>query len=125
MTGEPIVRRYERNPILTRDQVPYPVETVHNAAVVKHGDRYVMLFRSHLRNGRSIIGLAESDDGLRFRVDPKPLLVPAEREPFATYEEFGVEDPRVTGSPIAPTRATASGSRWRGRRISAASSASP
>ena len=96
MTGEPIVRRYERNPILTRDQVPYPVETVHNAAVVKHGDRYVMLFRSHLRNGRSIIGLAESDDGLRFRVDPKPLLVPAEREPFATYEEFGVEDPRVT-----------------------------
>jgi len=39
--------------------VPYPVETVHNAGVVKHNGKYVMLFRSHLRNGRSIIGLAQ------------------------------------------------------------------
>jgi predicted GH43/DUF377 family glycosyl hydrolase len=53
-----IVRRYRGNPILTKEAVPYPVETVHNAAVVKHGDEYVMLFRSHLRTGRSIIGLA-------------------------------------------------------------------
>lgn len=90
-----MIRRYEGNPILTKADVPYPVETVHNAAVVKHEGRYVMIFRSHLRNGRSILGLAESDDGFRFRVRPKPFLVPAEQEPFATYEEFGVEDPRI------------------------------
>jgi predicted GH43/DUF377 family glycosyl hydrolase len=90
-----MIRRYGGNPILTKADVPYPVETVHNAAVVKHGGRYVMIFRSHLRNGRSILGLAESDDGFRFRVRPKPFLVPAEQEPFATYEEFGVEDPRI------------------------------
>lgn len=90
-----MIRRYEGNPILTKADVPYPVETVHNAAVVKHEGRYVMVFRSHLRNGRSILGLAESDDGFRFRVRPKPFLVPAEQEPFATYEEFGVEDPRI------------------------------
>ena len=58
-----IVRRYRHNPILTKAQIPYPVETVHNAAVVKHGDEYIMLFRSHLRTGRSIIGLARSSDG--------------------------------------------------------------
>jgi len=29
-----IVRRYGHNPILTKTQIPYPVETVHNAAVV-------------------------------------------------------------------------------------------
>ena len=51
-----IVRRYSRNPILTKADIPYPVETVHNAAVVKHGGQYIMLFRSHLRTGRSIIG---------------------------------------------------------------------
>ena len=90
-----MIRRYERNPILTKADIPYPVETVHNAGVVKHAGRYVMIFRSHLRNGRSILGLAESDDGFRFRVRPKPFLVPAEQEPFATYEEFGVEDPRI------------------------------
>src|ERR1700730_10217218 len=32
----------------------YSVEPVHNAAVVKHGDEYIMLLRSHLRTGRSI-----------------------------------------------------------------------
>lgn len=93
--NEPIVHRYEGNPILTREDVPYPVETVHNAAVVKHDGRYIMLFRSHRRNGRSLIGLAESEDGLRFRVRPEPFLTPASQGDFAPYEEFGVEDPRI------------------------------
>jgi predicted GH43/DUF377 family glycosyl hydrolase len=75
--------------------VPYPVETVHNAAVIKHNGTYIMLFRSHCRNGRSIIGLAESKDGLRFRVRSEPFLVPAREGPFAVYEEYGVEDPRL------------------------------
>ena len=91
-----IVRRYAHNPILTKADIPYPVETVHNAAVVKHASEYVMLFRSHLRTGRSIIGLARSPDGFRFTADPQPFLTPARDGPFAAYEEFGVEDPRVT-----------------------------
>ena len=91
-----IVRRYAHNPILTKGDIPYAVETVHNAAVVKHEDEYIMLFRSHLRTGRSIIGLARSRDGFRFVADPRPFLVPERDGPFAAYEEFGVEDPRVT-----------------------------
>src|ERR1700739_2647617 len=91
-----IVRRYDRNPILTKAEIPYPVETVHNAAVVKHGNEYIMLFRSHLRTGRSIIGLARSLDGFRFTADPQPFLTPDQGGPCAAYEEFGVEDPRVT-----------------------------
>jgi predicted GH43/DUF377 family glycosyl hydrolase len=65
------------------------VETVHNAAVVKHGDEYIMLFRSHLRTGRSIIGLARSNDGFHFTADRQPFLTPI-------GDEFSVEDPRVT-----------------------------
>ena len=91
-----IVRRYPYNPILTKGEIPYAVETVHNAAVVKHDGEYIMLFRSHLRTGRSIIGLARSRDGFRFTADPQPFLTPAQEGPFAAYEEFGVEDPRVT-----------------------------
>ena len=72
-----IVKRYERNTILTRDDVPYPVATVHNAGIVKHNDRYIMLFRSHLLNGRSIIGRADSDDGFSFTVYPEPFLMPS------------------------------------------------
>src|SRR5579864_7068084 len=91
-----IVRRYSHNPILSKTEIPYPVETVHNAAVVKYGNEYIMLFRSHLRTGRSIIGLARSPDGFRFTADPQPFLTPERDGPFAAYEEFGVEDPRVT-----------------------------
>ncbi|MCA9146431.1 MAG: glycoside hydrolase family 130 protein [Planctomycetales bacterium] len=95
MTHE-IVKRYSGNPILTKADIPYPVETVHNAAVVKYGDEYIMLFRSHLRTGRSIIGLARGSDGFRFKSDPEPFLTPAQTGLFAAYEEFGVEDPRIT-----------------------------
>jgi len=92
----PLIQRYKGNPILTRDDVPYPVGTVHNAGVVKHDGRYIMLFRSHTLNGRSIIGKAESKDGFSFTVDPEPFLVPATEGVFAEYEAFGVEDLRIT-----------------------------
>ena len=91
-----IVRRYAHNPILTKADISYPVETVHNAAVVKHEGEYIMLFRSHLRTGRSIIGLARSPDGFLFTASPQPFLVPERDSPLAAYEEFGVEYPRVT-----------------------------
>jgi predicted GH43/DUF377 family glycosyl hydrolase len=91
----PLVKRYEGNPILTRDDVPYPVATVHNAGVIKHNDRYIMLFRSHLHNGRSVIGRAESTDGFSFSVHSEPFLVPSSDGIFAEYEEFGVEDLRI------------------------------
>ena len=92
---ESVVTRYEKNPVLTKEQVPYKVETVHNAGVVKYRGRYLMLFRSHLQNGRSIIGLAESEDGFTFTVSNEPFLLPATEGLFAEYEEFGVEDLRI------------------------------
>jgi predicted GH43/DUF377 family glycosyl hydrolase len=90
-----VVKRSAKNPILTKEQVPYKVETVHNAGVVKHQGKYVMLFRSHLQNGRSIIGMAESADGFSFSASKDPFLVPATQGPFAEYEEFGIEDLRI------------------------------
>jgi predicted GH43/DUF377 family glycosyl hydrolase len=71
------------------------VATVHNAGVVKFNDRYIMIFRSHKCNGRSILGKAESDDGFNFTVDKEPFMVPAVEGVFSEYEEYGVEDPRI------------------------------
>ena len=48
-----LAHRYHNNPILTKDDVPYPVATLHNAAVVKYDGKYIMIFRSHKLNGRS------------------------------------------------------------------------
>ena len=90
-----LIERYQHNPILTRDDVPYPVATVHNAGVVKFKNKYIMIFRAHKHNGRSILGKAESDDGLNFKVDQQPFMVPAAEGIFKEYEEYGVEDPRI------------------------------
>jgi len=90
-----LINRFENNPILTRGDVPYPVVTVHNAGVVKFDDKYIMIFRSHKLNGRSILGKAESDDGFNFMVDKEPFMVPAGEGIFKKYEEYGVEDPRI------------------------------
>lgn len=90
-----LISRYEKNPILTKADVPYAVETVHNAGAVKHDGKYLLVFRSHRRNGRSILGLAESDDGYQFTVRDRPFLEPAQTGVFAEYEEFGVEDCRI------------------------------
>ena len=91
-----IVTRYKNNPILTKNDVPYPVATVHNAGVVKYNDKYIMLFRSHLLNGRSIIGIAESQNGYDFKVSPEPFLTPSSDLKFGEYEEYGVEDIRIS-----------------------------
>jgi predicted GH43/DUF377 family glycosyl hydrolase len=90
-----LIKRYPHNPVLTKEDVPYPVATVHNAAVVKFNGKYIMIFRSHKLNGRSILGKAESEDGFNFTVDEKPFMIPATDEKFREYEEYGVEDPRI------------------------------
>ncbi len=90
-----LITRYKNNPILTKDDVPYPVATVHNAGIVKHNGEYIMIFRSHKMNGRSILGKATSDDGFNFMVDKEPFMVPATEGIFKDYEEYGVEDPRI------------------------------
>jgi len=92
---KPIVKRYPKNPILTKEDIPYPVSTVHNAGVTKYEDTYIMLFRSHLQNGRSVIGLAKSKDGFNFSPHLEPFITPSAEGIFSKYEKYGVEDCRI------------------------------
>jgi predicted GH43/DUF377 family glycosyl hydrolase len=90
-----LINRYIHNPILSKEDVPYPVATVHNAGVVKYNGIYIMIFRSHKLNGRSILGKAESMDGYHFVVNKEPFMVPSTEAYFKEYEEYGIEDPRI------------------------------
>ncbi len=40
--------------------------------------------------------MARSQDGLHFTPDPEPAMVGATEGHYATYEEYGIEDPRIT-----------------------------
>jgi predicted GH43/DUF377 family glycosyl hydrolase len=84
-------RLNDARPILTPGGAGFEARGVFNPAVVRDGNRFVMLYRAQDAGGTSTIGLATSQDGIRFVRDPKPALVPE-----APYEAGGgVEDPRL------------------------------
>ena len=91
-----LLHRWEGNPILTADDVPFRCNTVFNGSPVKIGDEYLLLLRVEGQRGYSFFALARSDDGYHFEVDPAPVLLPEKEGPFAKYESRGLEDPRIT-----------------------------
>ena len=90
------MKRYEGNPILTVKDFPRPVNSVFNAGATKHGDEYVLLNRVEDLEGISCLWVARSQDGVHFAPDPEPAMVGATEGHYATYEEYGIEDPRIT-----------------------------
>lgn len=116
--NEPVLR-YPGNPILTCHDVNkvwggdarLHTYTVHNAGMAKvtgaDGQNHIiMLFRSHIADGRSVIGKAVSEYGLNdWTVDPRPFLLPAtgddiyaegvDIDSVIETEAGGVEDVRI------------------------------
>lgn len=106
--------RFRGNPVVHAEMVnqvwksPHlQVTTVHNAGISIYEDEVIMLFRSHLRNGISVLGIARSKSGIKdWRVDESPAMMPCtpndEYAPNANVGEIieseagGVEDPRIT-----------------------------
>lgn len=92
-----VVRRWEGNPLLTIEDIPFPCNTVFNAACAKYQGQYILLLRIEDLTGRSVFALARSKDGFHFEVEPEPVMVPATDDTcFAEYEKKGIEDPRIT-----------------------------
>ena len=88
--------RYQDNPILTADDIPYECNAVFNAAACRFGDRYVLLLRVEGLDGHSHLTLAFSDDGYNFRVNGQPWVTPSDDPYYKPFERYGVEDPRIT-----------------------------
>ncbi|NLB59983.1 MAG: glycosidase [Lentisphaerae bacterium] len=90
------LKRYAGNPILRGKDLPYPANSVFNAAVTRYAGRYVVVFRTEMYHGRSCLGQAWSKDGIHWEPEPQPILWPADREPWASRECRGIWDPRLT-----------------------------
>lgn len=93
-----LFHRNEKNPILTANDWPYPVNTVFNPGATRLRDSTTLLlcrvedFRghSHLCTARSVNGV---DNWI---IDPEPTLSP---DPDRSEEIWGIEDPRITYVP--------------------------
>ena len=91
-----LLRRHDRNPILTAADWPYPVHTVFNPAATRLADGSTLLLaRVEDRTGLSHLCAARSANGVDgWKIDASPTLVP---DPDHYPEElWGIEDPRIT-----------------------------
>jgi predicted GH43/DUF377 family glycosyl hydrolase len=91
--------RYRGNPILTRKDWPYPVNSVFNAGatLLKNGDT-LLLCRVEDCTGISHLCAARSANGIDgWIIDAKPTLISSPRE--FPEEIWGIEDPRISYVP--------------------------
>ena len=95
----PLFTRYAGNPILSRRDWAYPINSVFNAAAVQLPDGDTLLLcRVEERTGLSHLCVARSANGLdAWRIDPKPTLMANPRQ--FPEEVWGIEDPRITYVP--------------------------
>ncbi|MGB0053434.1 MAG: glycosidase, partial [Terracidiphilus sp.] len=95
----PLLTRYAGNPILTRQNWPYAINSVFNAGAVRLPDGDTLLLcRVENRNGLSHLCAARSKNGINgWRIDDRPTLMANSRE--YPEEIWGIEDPRITYVP--------------------------
>lgn len=88
-------KRYDENPILTRLNWPYAINSVFNPGAAIVEGRYLLLARVEDRRGLSHFCAARSANGVTdWEIDSQPTLSPwPQRYPEETW---GIEDPRVT-----------------------------
>ena len=98
-TDVPLFVRYPGNPILSRENWPYPINSVFNAGAVRLADgETLLLCRVEDRTGLSHLCAARSVNGVdRWRIDPEPTLKGNHRK--YPEEIWGIEDPRITYVP--------------------------
>ncbi len=92
-----VIKRHPDNPVLTSKDVPYESTLTYNAGIIKYQGKYVMVFRNDvfhqwgvLKLKETNLGLAFSNDGIKWEVQPKPCFQIKDSENRRAY------DPRLT-----------------------------
>ncbi len=91
------ITRYEKNPVLSAEDVPYDATQIFNAGICKWNGKYMMVFRNDVGaepgNAKvkwTNLGIARSDDGINWIADPEPWIR------WETEEIRRAYDPRIT-----------------------------
>jgi len=88
----PCIKRCQKNPVLTANDIPYDASLIFNAGITKFNGKYVMVFRNdhgltkqdwqdwvedkaqHPGGFQTNIGIAYSDDGIKWDVQDQPCF---------------------------------------------------
>ena len=90
------INRCSKNPILTKENVSFNVNSIFNPGAVKYKGKYILLCRVEMPTGRSSLVIAESEDGYNYKVSSKPALTPEDHKDCYDYVKWGIEDARIT-----------------------------
>jgi beta-1,4-mannooligosaccharide/beta-1,4-mannosyl-N-acetylglucosamine phosphorylase len=101
LVSNPCVTRWNGGkPVLSKDDIPYEAECIFNAGIAKYNGKYVMIFRDDRNYDEQkqmfrerIMGLAISNDGIKWDVQKKPFLT---KEMIDLPDIVHVYDPRIT-----------------------------
>ncbi len=86
------IHRWEGNPIITMEDLPFKASDICNAGAVKIDDTCLLLITIETLRGHRKLYIARSNDGRYFDVDAKPFMDQADKK----YEEISVMDGRIT-----------------------------
>jgi beta-1,4-mannooligosaccharide/beta-1,4-mannosyl-N-acetylglucosamine phosphorylase len=101
--SNPIFHRYGNNPLLTKEDIPYPSTYVSNPGVVYFNKQYYMILKNvHMLSETEYKytinhGLARSKDGIKWQLDPNPCFGAKGKELFDLPDDEvkHVHDPRL------------------------------
>jgi predicted GH43/DUF377 family glycosyl hydrolase len=95
----PLLTRHASNPILSRQNWPYAINSVFNAGAVRLPDGDTLLLcRVEDRSGLSHLCAARSANGIDgWRIDAHPTMIASPKQ--YPEEIWGIEDPRITYVP--------------------------
>jgi beta-1,4-mannooligosaccharide/beta-1,4-mannosyl-N-acetylglucosamine phosphorylase len=87
-----VVWRYSKNPIIDRNPLPN-VQSIYNSAVIPFQRKFVGVFRADSRSILPYLHLGESDDGIHWKIQEKPI--PFQYEDIEIGRMEYAYDPRV------------------------------
>lgn len=96
MNKKKIIKRHKKNPVLSAKDIPYKATLIFNPGVAKFKEKYVMIFRNDFGDEKKKklyghnLGLAVSEDGIKWEVESKPLFQNSKSILSKAY------DPRLT-----------------------------
>jgi len=94
--GPDILCRWEGNPLIALEALPFSCSNIHNCAPIKYNDIYLLLLDVEDLKGHQLIYLAKSKDGYSFTIDETPLIRLRDIKGGRKSADIGVTDPRIT-----------------------------
>jgi len=86
--------RYEKNPIITKDDLPFRGQCVFNSGAAIYNNQIIMLLNCWDRQWVPKFLVAKSTDGVNFDISDKTVVAPPREYPYCPTD--GIFDTRIT-----------------------------